>query len=89
MTPPIEFFPSSALPLKAQTSLTGKRRKDFDGNLKKCERFEMMQYKCEVDEAGMKKGAAGAVVRCWPVERFFRRLVISFEVFVWVGREGA
>jgi hypothetical protein len=62
MAPPIELFPSSTLPLRSQTTLTNKKRKDFDGDLRKCEKFEMVQYECSVEgNGGQKGGNAGRV----------------------------
>ena len=75
MAPPISLFPSHTLPYESQISLAGKKRKDFDGDLSKCAKYEMVQYNCSVDEsmAKVKEGGVQPNVRCFPVERFFRR----------------
>ncbi|RDL39084.1 Uncharacterized protein BP5553_03424 [Venustampulla echinocandica] len=70
MAPPVELFHANpSLPYQAQVSLKGNKRKDFDGDLKKCELLEMLQYDCEVDQPDKRNSP----VRCWPLERFFRR----------------
>jgi hypothetical protein len=80
MAPPVELFTPRDLQIKAQTTLAGKKRKNFDGELGGCEKFEMVQYECLVEKKGLggkRTGKDGdAVVKCWPVERFFRRLVL-------------
>jgi hypothetical protein len=52
-------------------SSKGRKRKDFDGNLKDCELLGLLQYKCEVERPVTRKSATV----CWPVERLFRRSV--------------
>ncbi|KAH8599370.1 hypothetical protein B0O99DRAFT_613679 [Bisporella sp. PMI_857] len=73
MPPPVSSFPASALPYHVQSTPKGTRRKGFDGDLKKCELSSMLQYRCHVDNPG----EYGSRVRCWPVERLFRRYVSS------------
>ena len=69
MPPPVHTFPVRELQEYTRTTAEGKWRKGFDGDLGKCEGLGMVQYRCEVD----KPGERNSVVRCWPVERFFRR----------------
>lgn len=69
MAPPVELFPASSLKYHSQANLAGKKRKDFDGDLKRCELFDMLQYDCKVEEPRDRK----AEVQCWPIERFFRK----------------
>ena len=69
MAPFVEAFPARELPERSQTSMTGKKRKGFDGELKKCELLDLLQYKCEVEKPVTRE----SVTRCWPVERVFRR----------------
>ncbi|CAG8983087.1 hypothetical protein HYALB_00006115 [Hymenoscyphus albidus] len=93
MAPPTELFPSTQLPLRAQTSLTGTKRKGFNGDLKACEFLEMLQYSCEVSGGGGKtERSREQRVRCWPVERFFRRChdqkgLFMVETTAWEGKE--
>jgi len=87
MAPLLETWPSSQLPQRAQTSLKGTKRKGWDGDLKACELLEMMQYRCEGDDGGKVGGNVGrwkkdGVVRCWEVERLFRRYVCFFAFMV-------
>ncbi|CZT02797.1 uncharacterized protein RAG0_09811 [Rhynchosporium agropyri] len=65
----VEVFPASDLPLRTQTNIKGSTRKGFRGDLKACELFSMLQYKCEVEEPVTR----GSVTKCFPVERLFRR----------------
>ena len=73
MTPPCHSFPASELPLKVQQDTSGRRRKLPDGarrvDLSAGELLEMLQYKCEVQRPLSKESP----VRCFPVERLFRR----------------
>jgi len=69
MAPPVATFPASDLPSISQTNLQGKKRKGFNGDLKKCELLEMLQYNCGIEEPVRRN----SVVRCWPVEKLFRR----------------
>ncbi|TVY68933.1 hypothetical protein LSUE1_G004945 [Lachnellula suecica] len=87
MAPPVVMFPASELPVVAQTNLKGTKRKGFDGNLKTCELLEMLQYNCGVEEPVTRN----SVVRCWPVEKFFRRCrdregTFMVETTAWEGR---
>ncbi|KAH8687751.1 hypothetical protein BGZ60DRAFT_15485 [Tricladium varicosporioides] len=88
MAPPLEIFPAKDLPYRAQANVYGTKRKGFDGDLKKCELMEMLQYDCQVEEPKRRDG----VVRCWPVERWFRRCqdregTFMVETTAWEGRE--
>ncbi|CAG8953409.1 hypothetical protein HYFRA_00010158 [Hymenoscyphus fraxineus] len=92
MAPPTELFPTSQLPLRSQTSLTGTKRKGFNGDLKTCELLEMLQYSCEVSGGGRTERNREQKVRCWPVERFFRRChdqkgSFTVETTTWEGAE--
>jgi len=91
MTPPIESFPASELPPRVLGTVEGKRRKGWVqekiGGLGKCELLELVQYKCEVEEPRTRE----SVVRCWPVERLFRRCrdqngTFMVETTAWEGR---
>ena len=69
MAPLVEAWPASQLPERTQVGVAGRRRKDFDGDLKKCELLELLQYDCKVEEPISRE----SVTRCWPVVRLFRR----------------
>lgn len=69
MAPPLEVFPAKELPYYSQTNLKGTKRKGFDGDLKKCELKEMLQYECWVDEPVK----TNSVVKCREVLRLFRK----------------
>jgi len=69
MTPPVEVWSAEELEVRALVGVNGMKRKDFDGKLKNCELLELLQYNCRVDEPKRKDSE----VRCWPVERLFRR----------------
>lgn len=72
MAPPLISFPASELPENTHSNARGGYRKGWNGDLKSCELLEMVQYRCGLDEAEIKKGSEGAV-RCVPIERLFRR----------------
>jgi hypothetical protein len=69
MAPPIENWTADQLEDRAQVTTQGRRRKGFDGNLKACELLELLQYECRVEGRVTKE----SLIRCWPVERLFRR----------------
>ena len=69
MPPPVEPWPSRELPDRVMGGTQGNYRKGFDGDLKKCELMELVQYRCEVDRPEVRNSP----VRCWPVVRLFRR----------------
>jgi hypothetical protein len=71
MAPPVESWSAKELEERTQGNALGEYRKGFDGNLKACELFELLQYNCGVDKPVTRE----SVTRCWPVERLFRRLV--------------
>jgi len=61
---PTEVFPSSDLPWKLQTDVhTNRRRKVPVDELENCPVKKLVQWKCHPD---------GTLVRCHPIERFFR-----------------
>jgi hypothetical protein len=69
MTPPIESWPVRELEARIRGNAKGEWRKSFDGDLKKCELLELLQYDCKVDDPRRRD----SLVRCWPIERLFRR----------------
>ena len=69
MPPPVEAWSARELPSRVFNTETGRGRKGFDGDLMKCELLSLLQYRCQVDEPMDKESP----VRCWPVERLFRR----------------
>jgi hypothetical protein len=76
MTPPCHSFPAAELPQLVQQDVQGRRRKLADPRARRvdldaCELLQMMQYSCQVERPLSKNGA----VRCYPVERLFRRYV--------------
>ncbi|KAI1408363.1 hypothetical protein F5Y13DRAFT_172761 [Hypoxylon sp. FL1857] len=68
MTPPCRVFPASQLEAAIQVS-DGKVRKGGRIDLSACELFSMVQYECQIDRPDI----ANSPVRCWPVQRWFRR----------------
>ncbi len=77
MAPPCRVFQASDLPREIQFD-QGKRRKMVDGtgnnnnrkiDLSACELFSMTQYDCQIDRPEINDSP----VRCWPVQRWFRR----------------
>lgn len=73
MTPPCRVFPASQLPTEIQVN-DGKRRKGGKIDLSACELLSMVQYDCQVDNPDRNDSP----VRCWPVQRWFRRYVVSY-----------
>jgi len=69
MPVPVESWPTRELEHRVLGTVKGERRKGFDGDLKKCELLSLVQYKCDVDEPEKRD----SLVRCWPMERLFRR----------------
>lgn len=72
MAPPCHSFPASQLPEKIQLNTKGRKRKTPGGrdvDLSACELLSMMQYSCFVDRPDQRNSP----VRCWPVQRLFRR----------------
>ncbi len=69
MAPLVEGWSAEELASRSLGSAKGRRRKDFNGDLKGCELLEMVQYRCEVEKPVTRE----SVTRCWPVERLFRR----------------
>lgn len=72
MAPPVVSFPAADVAAHAQLDATGRKRKlEGGGNvdLGGCELLSMVQYSCHVDTPHV----AGGKVRCFPVERLFRR----------------
>lgn len=90
MTPPCHSFPASELPLRIQVDPHGRRRKHDPSttthkvDLSACELLQMLQYKCHVQTPLSGNG----VVRCFPVERLFRRYVGFFLLCTVCGGEG-
>lgn len=69
MTPPVESWDVQELEARTLGNAKGRRRKDFEGELGKCEMLELLQYMCEVERPVTRESKT----RCWPVERLFRR----------------
>jgi hypothetical protein len=69
MAPPLESWPASELPDRTRGNAKGDFRKGFDGDMKKCELLEMLQFECGIEKPGVKLSP----VRCRPMERLFRR----------------
>lgn len=70
MTPPIESFPASELPVRVQLTTQGRLRKN-PINLAKCDLMEVLQYSCHLEG----KRPETAIVKCEPIVRLFRRFV--------------
>lgn len=88
MAPPIYSWPASELPDHTRVNVKDEFRKGFDGDLKACELLEMLQYRCEVENPGMRNSPT----RCWPVARLFRRCKDSKGTFMvettaWEGEQ--
>ncbi|RKU49481.1 hypothetical protein DL546_008134 [Coniochaeta pulveracea] len=72
MTPPVHSFPALELPLKVQLDDKGRKRKTEGGapiQLSACELLGFPQYHCSIDRPELRNSP----VRCWPVQRWFRR----------------
>ncbi|RYP44197.1 hypothetical protein DL768_009313 [Monosporascus sp. mg162] len=72
MAPPCRVFEASALPHEIQMDYQGRRRKTEGGapiDLSACELLAMTQYECQIDRPEV----GNSPVRCWPVQRWFRR----------------
>ncbi|KAI1112693.1 hypothetical protein F5Y14DRAFT_421102 [Nemania sp. NC0429] len=86
MTPPCRVFPASQLPAEIQVN-DGKRRKGGRIDLSACELLSMVQYDCQVSEPHLNDSP----VKCWPVQRWFRRCQDRKETFLvettmWEGK---
>ncbi|KAI1336524.1 hypothetical protein F5Y15DRAFT_201450 [Xylariaceae sp. FL0016] len=86
MSPPCRVFPASELQDEIQLN-DGKRRKGGKVDLSACELFSMVQYNCQIDRPEV----TNSPVRCWPVQRWFRRcqdMQSSFivETTIWEGK---
>ncbi|KAI2640045.1 hypothetical protein GGS21DRAFT_393954 [Xylaria nigripes] len=89
MTPPCRVFAASQLPAEIQLD-DGKRRKTTSGeriDLSACELLSMVQYDCQIDRPDL----SDSPVRCWPVQRWFRRCQdrkgkFLVETTMWEGR---
>lgn len=71
MSPPCRVFPASQLPTEIQLE-NDKRRKGGKIDLSACELLSMVQYDCQIDRPDL----SNSPVRCWPVQRWFRRYVL-------------
>ncbi|KAI2467989.1 hypothetical protein F4781DRAFT_286070 [Annulohypoxylon bovei var. microspora] len=85
MTPPCRVFPASQLESEIQVA-DGKVRKGGRIDLPTCELFSMVQYECQIDRPNV----ADSPVRCWPVQRWFRRCQdkngsFMVETTIWEG----
>lgn len=74
MSPPTELFPASELEWRIQGLPNGRRRKGTKLDLKECELMELVQYDCVL---GAKRNSP---VRCFPVERLFRKYVTKLTL---------
>ncbi|KAI0197935.1 hypothetical protein F4808DRAFT_285971 [Astrocystis sublimbata] len=88
MSPPCRVFPASQLPSEIQKDVDGKRRKGGRIDLSACELLSMVQYDCQIDRPDLRDSP----VRCWPVQRWFRRChdqkgPFTVETTMWEGRE--
>ncbi|KAI1404231.1 hypothetical protein F4819DRAFT_148910 [Hypoxylon fuscum] len=88
MTPPCRVFPATQLEAEVQVDANGKRRKGERVDLSACELFSMVQYECQIDRPEI----ADSPVRCWPVQRWFRRCQdrkgsFMVETTVWEGSQ--
>jgi len=88
MAPFVEAWSARELESRAQVSVAGRKRKDFDGDLSGCELLEMLQYRCEVEKPVTRE----SVTRCWPVERLFRQCMdrngsFMVETTAWEGKK--
>ncbi|KAI1821478.1 hypothetical protein F4861DRAFT_457709 [Xylaria intraflava] len=88
MTPPCRVFAASQLPAEIQLD-DGKRRKTGGEriDLSACELLSMVQYDCQIDRPDL----SDSPVRCWPVQRWFRRCQdrkgkFLVETTMWEGR---
>ena len=77
MAPPESSFPPSELQHHINKLPNGKRRKDEDIDLKKCDLVELVQYDCPLAK-DPKTGET--VIRCSPVVKLFRRWVYNFRI---------
>ncbi|KAI1262676.1 hypothetical protein F5Y18DRAFT_429900 [Xylariaceae sp. FL1019] len=68
MTPPCRVFQAPELAKEVQND-DGKRRKGGKIDLSACELLSMTQYDCQIDHPEV----PNSKVRCWPVQRWFRR----------------
>ncbi|KAI1866626.1 uncharacterized protein JN550_007479 [Neoarthrinium moseri] len=90
MTPPCKIFKADALEAQVQTSLVGTKRKTEGGrdiDLSQCPLFGMLQYDCQIDRPEL----PNSPVKCWPVQRWFRRCQdrkgeFMVETTSWEGR---
>ncbi|KAH8646662.1 hypothetical protein BX600DRAFT_518705 [Xylariales sp. PMI_506] len=72
MTPPCHVFGPNALEAQIQFDAEGRKRKTQGGadiDLAQCPLFGMVQYECQIDRPNLRDSP----VRCWPVQRWFRR----------------
>ncbi|KAI0846973.1 hypothetical protein F5Y00DRAFT_242482 [Daldinia vernicosa] len=85
MAPPCRVFPVSQLESEIQAT-DGRVRKGGRIDLSACELFSMVQYECQIDRPEV----SNSPVRCWPVQRWFRRCQdkkgsFMVETTVWEG----
>ncbi|XXH03276.1 Cytochrome c oxidase subunit 7A [Hypoxylon texense] len=69
MAPACSVFPASELEAQIQVAGDGRLRKGGRIDLSACELFSMVQYECQIDRPEI----SDSPVRCWPVQRWFRR----------------
>ncbi|KAI1428695.1 hypothetical protein F5Y12DRAFT_710990 [Xylaria sp. FL1777] len=86
MTPQCSVFPASQLPANIQVD-DGQRRKGGRIDLLACELLSMVQYDCQIDRPDV----SNSPVKCWPVQRWFRRCQdrkgkFLVETTMWEGK---
>ncbi len=72
MAPSCHSFSAAQLQQQVQLDVHGRKRKlpgGRDVNLQRCELLSMVQHRCAVDRPEQ----ANSPVRCWPLQRLFRR----------------
>ncbi|KAL7270095.1 hypothetical protein RUND412_007209 [Rhizina undulata] len=84
MAIPTEIFPAEELPHRLQTDVVTKRRRKVPvEDLSKCQLLELVQWDCQ---------ASRDHIRCWPIERLFRRckdVTVEVTAFEGAGRVGS
>ena len=90
MSPPCAVFKSADLPDAIQIDVSGKRRKPAAHgasgsgriDLSACELLSMLQYDCQIENPKDRQ----ETVKCWPVQRWFRRYVFSVFILIFFCR---
>ncbi|KAK3317010.1 hypothetical protein B0H66DRAFT_310261 [Apodospora peruviana] len=93
MAPTCVTFPAKDVHLHVQVGPDGRVRKTEGGlliDLADCELFGLVQYECSIDHPEIRDSK----VRCWPVQRWFRRCQdrkgkFTVETTAWEGTAAA